>query len=463
MPDLIERNLLILLDPAGEVGESEWRFVPWQDRRGSSASSGAEDGKAARTVYCFARGDFIDYILFRWHAKKQGVTGRGRKILYMNDGLLSSVFDAGSEAAYRAFAADHLPRPKTPRQRLVSLLPVSLRAEMRYVAIDNQPAVANERGCQAHGVSEGLDFMFFSNAAGKILLTRAETIRTGKGTVFKTTTNAGYAKVMEREYSTMNGIAGLQGNAPVIPATGNRLQIGERTFFTEQYVKGKTLREVLHTISRRNDVASVYRYIDRLDEWFQTYVSLSRGDHKPLSSCYGHLFDAFNSLYGSDRQSSRIAACALAALDEVSRGHGGVTTVFAHNDLWPGNFIVNEERVFAIDWERATPGRAPFFDYYWMIISAVLEYHVSRLGVIDYSKAMRIFLEDTDAVSNYASSKLASYLERHALDGDHHQSFLLLFLMEWSVQGYLALGSQTDMDRLAFGELLHFAGETASR
>jgi hypothetical protein len=133
-----------------------------------------------------------------------------------------------------------------------------------------------------------------------------------------------------------------------------------------------------------------------------------------------------------------------------------ISPITAHNDLWPGNFVVAADGLVAIDWERAVEKRAPLFDYYWMIISAAIEHHVTVIGVVDYSRAFRLFLEEGDDVTRHATEMLKTFLGRLGLDRELHQSFLLLFLMEWSVQGYLALGRQTAMDRLAFGELTNF-------
>jgi hypothetical protein len=463
IPDQIERNLLILLNPVGEFNDAEWRFIVWRKRKTFSAPSEPEIEKSSKTVYCFERRDFLGFYLFRIYAIIKGIKGCYRKILFINDGLLSSMFDSPNRSAYKTFSTNRLPFSETLRQRLVSIPPLWLRAEKRYVVVEEKPYTVTKSTSSGKGDLEGLDFLFFSNPSGKLLLTWAETLKCGKGTVFKTSANAEYLAVMEKEFATMNSIAELQGRPLSLPSTGKRIRTGNRIFFTEEFVSGKTLREIFHHHSRRDDIKRVCALIDRLDDWFLKYSSLFQGGLRPLSSCFGHLFDAFQELYGSDQKAPGIVAKARESLASAAHDHGGVTAIVAHNDLWPGNFLVNGDRLVAIDWERATPDRAPFFDYYLMIISAVLEYHVFRIGVIEYSRAFRIYLEEDDAVSCYGLNKLALFLERYGFNKETHRHFLLLFLMEWSVQGYLALGSQTAMDRLVFGELVNFTDKHFSR
>jgi hypothetical protein len=457
MLDQIEKNLLILLDPLGTEKEAEWQFVPWREKKRFLMTSGVDRKRSIRTVYCFERRDLISYFLFRWYTIIKGLKKGCRAILYLNDGLLSSLFDARSASAYRIFAADHLPRLKKLHRRLILLLPLWLRAEKRYISIGEKIVIGSDSNCTWKGDLKRIDFMFFSNMSGKLLLTNSKTFKSGTGIVFKATSNSDYVSVMEKEFATMSFIAGLQKNVPVIPSIGKRFQTSNNTFFTEEYVRGRTLREIIQGFSSKKDIEGTCAIIDHLDRWFMAYSALFQGVRRPLVSFYGHLFNAFDALYGTEQKAHDISAMAYKVLAEIAHEHSGVIAIFAHNDLWPGNFMVNGEQFFAIDWERATSDRAPFFDYYWMIISTVLEYHVFTIGVIDdFSSAFRIFFKEDDSVSFHAKEKLLSFLVRHKINEKMHSHFLLLFLMEWSVQGYLALGRQTDMDKLAYGELLNF-------
>ena len=458
MPGPVETNLLLLLDPRAEMDGADWSFVSSQKAHGKSSGTPAGNRTSGKTVYCFERREILRYLLFPRRVKKGAPALKFRKVLYQNDGLLSAIFDADKTAGYRAFAASHLPPPAGLRQRLISLLPLALRAEKRYLAVWHHDAdlesVKNPSGDPA--LLEIPDSMFFSNVSGKLMLTSSETLRSGHGWVIKTTSCPSYQEVMEKEFATMQGIVTLQGGAAFLPQLGKRHQTGGRIFFTESYIKGNCLREVLHALSQRNDIPGIRAFLDRLDDWSEKYRAAFGTQSGSLTSCYHHLVDAFSELYGEHQRAGAILRRAEQILSEIAGNQALIGTITAHNDLWPGNFIVAAEGLVAIDWERAAENRAPFFDYYWMIISAVLEYHASVLGVVDYSRAFRLFLADDEDVTRHAVVRLKSFLERLGFDRGLHQGFLLLFLMEWSVQGYLALGKQTFMDRMAFGELISF-------
>lgn len=451
--DQIETNLLLFLDPVGERSREEWRFVVWRDDQ----SPLGQGGPGAPTVYCFTRRDFISYLLFPYYAKRWRLPTVRRKVLYVNDGLLSSLFDSNESAGYRAFAASHLPRPKRFRQRLAALLPVALRAERRFIVVGSPSRELKTVSCEAEQSFAGQNFMFFSNAPGKLLLTTAATLRRGKGVIIKTTATPSYAEVMEREFKLMQSLVGDASGVTCLPRPGRRIDANGRLFFTEEYVKGKNLREVIREFAHKEQVYKICHCLDRLDAWFRQYCAGFAGEPRKLTACYEELFKVFTARYGMRCEAQRILACARQTVTRMDMCHRGVRTITSHNDLWPGNFVVTPDRLIAVDWERAVENRAPLFDYYWMIISATLEFLAAGLETIDYSQAFRLFLQDSDSVSRHANGKLKDYLRTNTLDRTLHSRFLLLFLMEWSVQGYLTFGRETDMDRLAYGELLNYA------
>lgn len=464
MTGQIEKNLALFIDPSGELNEAKWRFLPWRKESGNRKGfcESRVPSPESRTIYCFERRDLIGYLFFSWFAKRYGLPAF-RRVLHVNDGNLSSFFYNDKTAVYQAFASYHLPRPASLRQGLISLLPLVLRAEKKYVVIDQPPCDGREICCPDKKLLDGYDFMFFSNAEGKLLLTTAETMRSGKGVVVKTTATSAYEQIMKKEFATMLHIAGVHGNWKCLPRVWNRLETKSRYLITEEYIRGRNLREELRSLASKNEVDGICRLLDLLDGWFRNYGSAFQGEPRSLLSCYEHLFTACSELYGTDEGAREIFGNARKTLEEIKGDHRGVVTIIAHNDLWPGNFIVGADRLVAVDWERASANRAPLFDYYWMIISAVLEYYVGNSGVPDYSRAFRLFLQRKDKVSHFAHEKLESFLTGLALAKELHDQFILLFLMEWSVQGYLALGHQTAMDALAFDELVNFARGSGKR
>lgn len=438
----IDRNVLLFLDPAGALGDHQWLFT---DHSGVLRAGGDR-----HRVVRFARRDMFRYLLTLGRLRLQG--RRVRSVLFLNDGLLCSIFPAGSGASYRAFARWHLEKPKTMRQRVLAKLPLALRAETRYLAVLGEPACGGALDPD-RAYLESLDFLFFSNARGKLLLTRGETMRSGEGELVKTTTDPRYAEVMETEFVTLSDICGRPG-AGGVPTAGRRFQLGGRLFFTERYLRGDSLREVLRELGRAADAAQASRVMDRLDRWFEGYLASFPAAKTPYAALNGHLLPLFRACYGGE-EPALVESCAevLARLEAACPATVAVT---AHNDLWPGNFIAKGSELAVIDWERARTGRAPFFDYFWMVISSVLEFNIGQSFSGDYSRALRAFLEGSHPVCRDARSRLIRFMASQGVSEQLLPDLICVFLMEWSVQGYQALGRRTDMDDLAFGELLYF-------
>ena len=440
-----EENLLIMLDPSGHLGDGTWKLIHTNKINDIS--------KLHKFVLVFSRRDLIRYFLCLLEIKLSGKNKCVRKILYINDGLLCCLFSADNTIGYRAFARRHLSAPSGIRRRILKLLPPILQAEQFYIAIE-QPLDAER--IKGHEQLDNLDFMFYSNAPGKLLLTNSETFTNGTGLIFKTTSVPDYVDNLDREYEAVCLVSKNLQNPGLVPDVGVKLRVNSRCYYPEAYLSGEDLRSMLRNAGKSSSHHEAVHFLDRLDNWYTLYHASFQAVKRSLSSLYKHLLKYYElNIINCDVVT--IVKYAGEFLAETGSGHGGVVPVLAHNDLWPGNFIVNGDRLTAIDWERATPERAPIFDYFWMIISAVMEYRVGQNGVQDYSVAFRQFLRKDDEVCAHAFSKLEIFLESLGFGKQTFSQFILLFLMEWSIQGVSALGKLTDMDRLAQGELIAFS------
>jgi hypothetical protein len=437
-----QQNLLLFLDP-GKVKEPEaWHFVPPQ--------SGSEGGWGT-VIAAFPGRRVLGYY---WQLLLARLAQRPvRPVLFLQDGLLSCYFDAGNTECYRAYARKHLPAPKGLRRRLAMLVTPVWRAEQRFIVYQDRQQ--SEKGGNVEQLA-GLDFMFFSNAPGKLILTKASTMLTGAGQLLITSATAAYLPKLVREYAIMARVAhGWEQSG--LPGVRGGIEANGRFFFQEEYVSGMSLRELLRDLGRAADRTGAINRLDRLDQWFAAFRATFSGEHVPLATLYRPVLQAFAEA-GVARDSSTILGETEQVLARLDQHHGGLVPMIAHNDLWPGNFIVRDDQLIAVDWERATEGRAPLFDYYWMIIAAVLEYLVGVNGYQDYSAGFRQFLGRKDSVCSHAHGKLEQFIMTLGFGREQHRHFLQLFLLEWSVQGYLALGTVTGMDCLALGELEAFMG-----
>jgi len=441
----IEENLLILLDPTGQLGNETWRFI----RTKNTACS----GNGHHVVFCFSRCDLIRYFICSLTVQFNRKNTRIRKILHINDGLVCCLFSAGSTAEYRSFERRHVEPSSGFLRRLSMMLPPILRAEQLFIAVEQLPHAVPP---QSSALLNSLDFMFYSNAPGKLLLTKAETFTCGTGLVFKTTSSPDYEANLMREYESVRTVSENIEQPGWVPDIKNPLRVHSRTYYPETYLSGENLRSKLRSSGRSSSHHEAIHFLDRLDDWFIFYHASFQGARRSLTSLYSRLFTTFSELNTHDPSVVPLVKYAKEFLAGIDTGHEGLIPLQAHNDLWPGNFIVKGDRLTAIDWERATPQSAPLFDYFWMIISAVMEYRVGNNGVQDYSMAFRQFLTLDDKVCRHARTKLDCFLDRLGFEKIMRDQFTLLFLMEWSTQGASALGEPTAMDRLAQEELMLF-------
>jgi|GEM_PF-3407652 len=454
IPDCVERNLLTFLAPSSRRGEKGWHFARTGAPSGEAASGNEPARQGTPLIYGFSRRDLPHYFAYALALRISRPRGKIRKILFINDGLLSCFFDAGKAACYRAFARRHLAAPRGASRWLAMLLPATLRAEQRFLVIDDD---ADATGPCRNDALGGLDFMFYSNGDGKLMLTRAETFRTGSGQLLKTSSSPDYVSNLERESGIIGALQDLTKDPGSLPRVGKRISVNGQHFFPEEYLCGENLREVLRAMGRDNSYRGACLVLDRLDAWHATFHSTFSGEKKPLAFFYTPVVQSFIDSHIANRETLALLRSIRDVLETLGKEQAGLVPVIAHNDLWPGNFIIQKGRVRVVDWERATEQSAPLFDYYWMMISAAIEYRVGINGNQDYAVSFRQFLDAKDEVCRQVHEKLGTFIEALGFDRKRHRAFIMLFLMEWSVQGYRALGRQTDMDRLAFGELIAFA------
>ena len=266
----IEKNLLIFLDPAQRWNDDTWRSIKPQCLKDADARFKSIRHQNKNLIFSFQRNDLLGYLycsLTAWlEARKHKRTVR--KVLYINDGLLSSVFATSNVSGYRAFARNHLPHPDGLRRRLASFISPFWRAEQRFVAIENNKTT--EATDQAHALAAS-DYLFFSNSRGKLMLTQAKTFSTGNGLIFKTAATPGYTASLQHEQSVVQDITKLLQQPGHLLGPQEQLSTGRRTCFSEAYLAGKNLRDVLRLLGKKRAGHQVCQLLDRLDAWFSVY------------------------------------------------------------------------------------------------------------------------------------------------------------------------------------------------
>lgn len=454
----LDNVLLTFIDPLRITGSAEWAFIDYASSGYKSAFKNSVTDDATNLIVCFSRRYLIDFVLFALKVKFLAQHFRIRKILYINDGLLSSLFDVKNTKGYRRFSKIHLPETKGLMRTLISHVPLLFRAEQRFVILERHSEHNPPTTCMNTAL-EGIDFVMYSNATGKLMLARSETFLTGKGQIIKTTANSDYVPVMKREYETVLGISTRIRKKGYLPKLGKCFESKGTFIFTEDYINGKSLRDILNAYAMSNASHKACSIINRLDEWYSEFCCLTSPIRKKLSFLYDPVMSTFIELYGEHEEIYPILHRITKIMNIIDATHLGLTPKLSHNDLWPGNLIVTSDDIIAIDWERATENHSGIFDYYWMMISAAIVYLKDAKGLPDYSHSFKLFLKGDDDISLCVHNKLSTFIISLGFNHVFCNFFLALFLLEWSVQGYTHINKTNAMDELAFKELLSYSEE----
>jgi len=121
----IEKNLIVLLDPSGDLSEDQFCFVDGDVTGLSNLKRLLQPNKIY--VVHFSRGKLLRNI-FLWCYFRVKTNIDARIFLYKNDGLLSSFFATKDSGAYSAFAKAHLPIPASFKSRLIAKFPMMIQA-----------------------------------------------------------------------------------------------------------------------------------------------------------------------------------------------------------------------------------------------------------------------------------------------------------------------------------------------
>jgi hypothetical protein len=193
------------------------------------------------------------------------------------------------------------------------------------------------------------DFLFYSNEEGKHLFLATDDLVKGRGLIAKTAWNPTALLVAEREFCIVENLRRLNPGGGCTPRPAGRLRIGGRPVFLEEYVGGNTLRDVLIDPKVCHEDERVLEYLERLDRWFACYRGKFEGPMRPLAAFYAPLFIEYRERWPAETTIHVFSLLVEERLNKISAGHEGLIPAVAHNDLWPGNFIVRGDRLVAVD------------------------------------------------------------------------------------------------------------------
>lgn len=447
LPSDVEKNLLILIDPAGLHNDQKWTICNCTEINRKLIN------RESNLIICFQKKDFFYFI---YYFTKLSISSIRNFKLYLltNDWIIFSIFEACNSKLYREFSKKYVNKPKTLKQLFLSILPVIFLAETRYLVIFRNDITISNKNLKFLSKLEKYNYMFFSNPFGKIILANEDTFESHDKWLIKTTSNENYLPILIKEYETITQLFCKNHKINGIPQVGEVIKVNNRQFYTEKFIVGENLREKLRKLGEIKDKNSACNILDKIDEWYMNYLKSFNDPKISFVSLYKHLPILFDKCYENDQRSLLLLGNKL--LKQLNSIIQMLTPIIAHNDLWPGNFIISNNTVTVIDWERATKNRAPFYDYFWMITSASIEWLIGSTRSTDYSFVIKKFLNFDDDVSKYSLNKLKFFLNYYNINNDYLMHFLYLLFMELSIQGFQIFNKSTKMDYLFYDILFYF-------
>lgn len=449
----ITRAVLKYLEPFNFGAIDQWQII--YDSKGLNCVCNynllRDDN--IKIVFSFKREQIFSYYLTKAKIHFSNKKYRVRYVYYDSNGLLSAIYESGNRCIYQALSKINLHKRRNIIVRLLYRYLPTYIVDIKYIVLQSHDTIKEITEIE-------YDILLMSNVDGKVLLIKSDTILSGYGFVLKTTANQEYVKVLKNEYNTMRILTENNLKNNCLPAVGSDYEVENTYFYSESYVDGRSLIEIIHNYAIEGAIEDTCKVIDRLREWYFKYMNTF---NVPLIKCKDLVLPnlvKFRELYGNIEPFGKIADEVCNSLCDIDRWHPGLVPVISHNDLWPANFIIKSNEFIAIDWERATHSQSGIYDYFWMMISTAIVYLKETYKLDNYSVGFRKLVQDDDIVVRHVNNALREYIYKLGFAQHNIRLFMLIFLIEWSIQGSLYSGHQNDMDRLALEELRYYYDTT---
>lgn len=462
----LQKTLMVFLDLSGHTKEWHWHLIKEKVPSISEIfSQTKEDGKA---ILCFDRFEIVQYwtMLFKLSFCKRKFISR-TVFLMIEDGLYKYIYIEDSKA-YRISRIEQrsgklfINSKQSFRiwlsDKLISCIPLALRAAQRYVVVTANSTVDFDLPSEIGS----LNYMFFSSPDKKLLLASYETLCCGNGQLFKTTANAAYDAIIEKEQEIALRISQRCCHTDLLPEVRGRVEVNGRPYYQEKYIAGHSLTKRLRSPEIYKDSKAVRACIDRLDSWYGEYRRMFAGPKRSLEYLYAQIFEDFFQIFSADPEQCILAGKVQKLFAKLHGCHSGMIPVVSHNDLWPANILDTDKGLVVIDWERATFDRSEMFDYFWMIISTTLEFLSAPNGFDDFSYWFNCFLKSKDLVCIHARKKLKAHLLLNGISSDYMDLFIALFLMEFAIRGGSSLTCRSRIEKIAAEEFRFFVKQSIS-
>ena len=114
-----------------------------------------------------------------------------------------------------------------------------------------------------------------------------------------------------------------------------------------------------------------------------------------------------------------------------------------HADLWPGNIIVNKNKVMVLDWENFGLASLPLFDIFHFMVSYFITMNFNS-SKNEFEKFYKIFFT-SNKYAAYIRKYVEEYCNAFAIDLKHLDLFFIIYLVEFHNLMHKQEGSHYDI------------------
>jgi hypothetical protein len=206
---------------------------------------------------------------------------------------------------------------------------------------------------------------------------------------------------LQQEYNCLRQVSAFPFIADSVPRPIAMLDLHGHTIVAETFLPGLPLTLLLRR-QKRIHPHDVAKDLIRAQQWLESLQQVSGLEHADWS---GEVLDKL--LYANLEMRSSNFRCDLSA--EIRKFDGlSVPLTASHGDFWPGNLLINEDRVGVIDWESFRIKGSPLHDSFLFITTYARSYPWLGWKWMTKEDAFhKAFLEE-----NWFSRQVRGYINR---------------------------------------------------
>jgi len=225
-------------------------------------------------------------------------------------------------------------------------------------------------------------------------------------------------------------------------------------YYAQRYIQGDMLEETIDDRPHCGTGDGIATRLRIVWQWLHDFQeATSTMPVRIKESGFESLLDAYRSSFTPDDGEA-------AHLDEIEKAleansEAEIAMSACHGDFFPGNIIMDADRVTVIDWRFLRKAYNRFFDFFTLLLT----FYASKSGVTDYDDHeghFRTLFFEKHWSNDMFKEICREFIEQNGVSDAVFDLMIELNLLEWSVREYAASGNAGEMDRIWRKRFLYY-------